>query len=196
MSDATVDLMSFLDGSGKDCPLERVRISGDETPLIPFTTSADRIMVHYCNEPEIRDYVACQGAANCPLCQGGKTPEDRLLLPVYRPIERRVGVLFLSTSMRPQALLPQLLHRTKEAEAANQRVLLFVKKGADFASFAVTHRSLNEKDDDGSQIVQQFLTDKAAGTVDLKSVVQHLSVDQLKAVGSIAAMLELKGGAL
>jgi hypothetical protein len=130
----------------------------------------------------------------CVLCQIGRARDERLLLPVYRPLDQRVGVLLLSSSMRPQALLPQLVAQVKLAEDAKKRVVLFVRRLPDNSSFAVAPRDLKAGDDDGATVVKQFLTDVEAHRVSLRSVVQHLRAEQLRAVGSIARMLELKGG--
>src|SRR4051812_11402017 len=73
-------------------PLEVVRLSADETAVVPFTSSAVQVKLHYCDQGEMQGYVHCNGE-KCALCRAGKTADERLLLPVYLPAVERIGVL-------------------------------------------------------------------------------------------------------
>lgn len=189
----TIDLRTLLDTPDSHAQLEIIRVGRDDTPVVPFTLEGIRIWVHYCEELEIKGYVACAGASGCLLCKAGRAADERLLLPVFGPISGRVGVLMISASMRPKALLPQILFHVKKAEDAGGRAVLFIKRLSDNSSFLVEGRPLEEGEDDGAAAVKRFRDDFSAGRVDLKSVVQHLSGDQLKAVAPIARRLALKG---
>ena len=61
-----MDLLTLLEagtqGTGTAGPvLEVVRLGPDETPIIVFTSKAERVTLHYCNESEINGYVQCNG---------------------------------------------------------------------------------------------------------------------------------------
>ena len=190
----TVNLLDLIPGTdGQSLSLSQVKLGRDETALVPFTLDTVPMTIHYCEEQEVRSYVACAGSG-CVLCKIGRGRDERLLLPVYVPLEQRVSVVLLSKSMRPQALLPQIVAHMKPAEEAGKRVVLFIRRLADNSSFTVNARHLRPGDDDGASLVKQFLADVEARKVNLRSIVQHLTTEQLCAVGSIARMLELKEG--
>jgi hypothetical protein len=174
-------------------PLELVRITRDEVPIIPFTMEGRPIALHYCNQPEIRGYVACIGTSCC-LCRAGYKTEQRVLLPVYVPVDKRIGVLLVSTQMRPHSLLPQLIQQVRDAEQRQERVVLFVSRDESYR-YAVTAGAARDGDDDGAAAIKQFQADVAENKVDLTSVVQHLTEEQLRAVPDIQRRLELKEGA-
>jgi hypothetical protein len=177
-----------------------VRLSEDETALLPFTDKYYEIRVHYCDEPEIKGYVACTAGTTggtCVLCQAGKRAETRCLFPVYLPTERRVGVLNVSKSMRPLALLPQLIDAIRPlqsdgAAAAPARIVLLVRRRPD-NTFELTTTPLRGDVDDGAAVIKQFVDGCAAGTVDPTAVVQRLGPEQFKAVAGIREALRIKG---
>jgi hypothetical protein len=187
-----IDMINLLDlgREPEHQPLEQVRIGRDEVPIIPFTMDGRPIALHFCGQPEIRGYVACNGPTCC-LCRAGYKAEHRVLLPVYSSVDRRVGVLLVSRSMRPHALLPELIKYVGNAE---KRIVLFVSRGDDFL-YTVTAGAVQDGDEDGAAAIKQFQADVAENKVDLTSVVQHLTEEQLRAVPEIQRRLELKGGA-
>ena len=58
--------------------------------MIPFTAAAEEVELHYCREPDVIDYVHCNGPA-CVLCQVGREKVKRQLLPVYVPAAQAAG---------------------------------------------------------------------------------------------------------
>src|SRR5260370_8767282 len=73
-------------------PLAAVRLDGNEALLLPFTTDALPVRLHYLESPAYRGYVHCTGTG-CLLCRIGRRPEERDLLPAYDAIARTVGLL-------------------------------------------------------------------------------------------------------
>ena len=195
----TINLMDLAaDGGGPDGAytpaLAAIPIKQDLVPLIPFTMSATRVWLHYCPEPELRGNVLCVGESECVLCKVGRKRDERRLLPMYHPIEQRVGVVFVTPSMQPKALLPQLLAHVKRAESDERRIVLFVRRLLDNVFFDVSAAPLRDGEDDGAGAIKQYQRDVDAGRLNPRTVVQQLSADQLRAVSSIARMLELREG--
>ena len=142
---------------------------------------------HYCSEPEVPNTVLCNGP-DCLLCRIGKKRDERILLPVYLPIDERVAVLPVSPSLRPHALLPQLA----PALTKKKPTVVFVSRRADW-TYSVTVLDLPDDMDAGEELIQKFLADYEAEKVDLTSVYQRFEPDQLGMVPSIAQMAKLKG---
>ncbi len=181
--------VNILDALQQETPatLEVIQVTESEIALIPFTPNAESLDLHYCSEIEIRSYVPCLGAA-CLLCQVGRKKEPRLLLPVYLPTANAVGVLPLSRSLRPFALLPQL----GPILQANKPMVAFVRREGR-TKFIVSTKELALDQDAGEDVIQQFMEEYKAGRVSLKSVYPSLDNSQLAQVSEIAQMMKLKG---
>ena len=180
---------------GKASPastLELVRIGFDAVPVIPFTPAMVPAHVHYLNDDEIRGFVHCNGEG-CLLCAAGRKMEDRKALPVYLPAERRIGILLMSTSMRPGALLPQMLEHVSESVKNRARVVLFISKKDNF-SFNIAAAPIRPDSDDGAAAIAQFMENWGAGRINPLSAIQTITPEQAKHVPSIARVLALKGG--
>ena len=134
--------------------LEVVRLDANDTTIIPFTADVIHLYVHYCEDPEIGGpgYVPCNQEAEgrCLACEVGRTRDERYLLPVYVPKEKAVGVLPVSPSRRPNALLPQLLTHLERKEP----VVLFLRREG--GKFAVGSAPLPPGCDDGAAAVAEF----------------------------------------
>ena len=63
--DLVKDFEAMVNGA-----LERVRLDASEIAIIPFTAEAEWVDIHYCKEPDINDYVICNGG-DCFLCKIG-----------------------------------------------------------------------------------------------------------------------------
>ncbi len=93
--------------------LGEIRVRADHRPIVLFTLERVPVVVHYCEEPVIRGYVRCNGD-DCVLCKVGKERKQQGLLPVYDPVTESIGFLSVNSSLRPNALLPQLIDRFDE----------------------------------------------------------------------------------
>jgi len=167
--------------------LSLLRITDNETPVIPFTAQVEKIKLHYCDEPEITGYVQCHGDG-CILCAIGRKPDERLLNPVYAPSTGDISVLAITPSMRPHALLPQYLPHL----SANERRILFVQK-AGMAKFRLTARPLPADVDDGRAVVEAFMARWQAGEVRLADVYSVIDNATLMTIPAIARLAQLKG---
>src|SRR5262245_4605812 len=93
--------------------LEVFRVDQQVREFITFTTQTEDVRLHYVEDPDVNSYVHCNaaagpdGAAGCLLCLIENKLEERMLLPVYDPRAGAVAVLAVSSSCRPNALLPQ-----------------------------------------------------------------------------------------
>jgi hypothetical protein len=182
-----VNLIQALETAGSVLSgLERVRISSDEIALIAFTAEAERVDLHFCREPDINDYVICNGPG-CLLCRIGREKVKRQLLPVYLPGARAVSVLPVSTSLRPGALWPQLAEALRGAEPC----AIFVARNQG-ERHRVSVIPLSEDVDAGEETIKDFLVAYNAGRIALDSVYPRVADEDLARLPEIAEILKLK----
>ena len=180
-----VNLLDVATAESNESLLEVVRLGSDETAIIPFTADSEAVDLHYCSETEINSYVICNGP-DCALCRIGRKRDQRLLLPVYLPAAGRVGILPVSRSLRPFALLPQISNVLK----ADKPMVMFVTR--DGAKYIVSTAELQKDVDGGEATIRRFLDDYEAGLYDLTSVYPRIDNEQLAAVEEIGRMMALK----
>ncbi len=99
-----------------------------------------------------------------------------------------MGVLSLSRSLRPFALLPQLGPVLK----ASNPMVAFVRR-EQRTKFIVSTKALADDVDSGEEQIRLFQQDYEAGRVSLRSVYPSLDNSQLAQVSEIAQMIKLKG---
>jgi hypothetical protein len=183
-----IDLLTEFEASSLDrTALERVRLDESETAIIPFTTEAEGLDLHYCKEPDLTDYIACNGK-NCILCQIGRAKTTRHLLPVFLPASGLIGVLPVSPSLRPRSLWPQLAQALKDGS----RKAIFVSR-VQGDSYTVTAVPLQDDVADGAEVIKTFLENHQKGTIELASVFPMVTNEQLAAIPEIDRMLKLRG---
>jgi hypothetical protein len=183
-----IDLVKELETVVNGSPdLERVRLDASQLAIIPFTSEAEPIDIHYCREPDIADYIVCNGN-DCYLCKIGREKVTRNLLPVYLPTSHAVGVLPVGTSLRPRSLWPQLVNVLKDGS----RKAVFVSR-MQGDSYTVTAVPLQDDVEDGADVIKSFLENHKKGTVRLESVFTVVANEELARIPEIAEMLKLKG---
>jgi hypothetical protein len=181
-----VNLFDLASAESVESHLQVVRLGSDETAIIPFTAESVGVDLHYCSETDINSYVVCNGP-DCVLCRIGRNRKQRQLLPVYLPTAGCVGILPVSRSFRPFALLPQILNVLK----AEKRMVMFVTR--DGAKYTVSTAELHKDVDDGKAEIKRFLENYEAGLHDLSTVYPTIENEQLASVGEIGQMIMLKG---
>ena len=181
-----VNLLDVVASESVESPLEVVRIGRDETAIIPFTADSEGVDLHYCPETEINSYVVCNGP-DCVLCRIGRKRDQRLLLPVYLPAAGCVGILPVSRSLRPFALLPQISSVLK----ADKPMVMFVTREG--AKHTVSTAELQKDVDGGEAAIRRFLDDYEAGIHCLSAVYPSIDNEQLARVEEISRMMSLKG---
>jgi hypothetical protein len=181
-----VNLLDVAAAESADSLLEVVRIGNDETAIIPFTAESEAVYIHYCPDSEINSYVLCNGPG-CVLCRIGRKRDERLLLPVYLPAAGCVGILPVSKSLRPSALLPQISNVLK---AEKPTVMFVTREGA---KFTVSTSELLNDVDGGESVIKRFLEENNAGNHDLPAVYQKIDNEQLAGIDEIGRMMALKG---
>jgi hypothetical protein len=167
--------------------LEVVKLGISEIAAVPFNSDAEIVNLHYLDSPELRGFVHCNGP-KCVLCRAGRKPEQRLLLPVYLPAGRVVGVLPISPSIRVGALRPQVMPVIK----SGRRAVMFISK-ADNVKFVVTTRDLGDDMDDGAAAIKSFMPRWEAGEVKLADVFQQVDNRTLAGLPDIGGILKMKG---
>jgi hypothetical protein len=181
-----VNLLDVVAAEATQSMLEVIRLGSDETAIITFTADSETVDLHYCSETEINSYVICNGPG-CVLCRIGRKRDQRLLLPVYLPAAGCVGILPVSQSLRPFALLPQIANVLK----ADKSMVMFVTREG--AKYTVSTTEL-QKDVDGGEIaIRRFLDNYEAGLHVLADVYPRIDNEQLANVEEIARMMSLKG---
>jgi hypothetical protein len=181
-----VNLLDLAVTESVESNLEVVRLGSDETAILPFTASGESVDIHYCSETEINSYVVCNGP-DCVLCRIGRKKDPRLLLPVYLPIAGCVGILPVSQSFRPHALLPQILNVLK----AEKPMVMFLTR--DGAKYIVSTVDLPKDVDGGEAVIKRFVEDYEAGLHDLTSVYPKIDNEYLANVPGISRSMSFKG---
>ena len=187
MTNNIIDLSEIAQEGIKNTSIELVRLNEDETPIVLFTVTAVITELHWCGESEIYSYVQCNGE-DCVLCQIGRKKDTRYLIPVYLPVEKSIGILPVSPSMRPYALLPQLTNIFNNEEPK----LVFIKKSG-AAKFNVSSVPIPDNYDVGDEQILKFYEENKDGLSNLESVYQKIDNQVLKMVPEIGSRLELKG---
>lgn len=188
MSESQSNKVNLLDVAAAETAeslLEVVRLGSDETAIIPFTADSEAVDLHYCSETEINSYVICNGP-DCVLCRIGRKRDQRLLLPVYLPASGCIGILPVSRSLRPFALLPQISNVLK----AEKPMVMFVSREG--AKYTVSTAGLAADVDGGEAVIKRFVDDCDAGRHDLSSVYPRIDNEQLAGVEGIGRMMTLK----
>lgn len=167
--------------------LQLVRPEANEVAVIPFTTDMALVKLHYSDLKEIPGWIQCNGDP-CVLCQAGRKVEERVLLPVYLPASKAIGVLPISPSSRPGSLRPPVM----AALRSEQKVALIISK-PDRMSFRVQAVDLKPHMDDGAKVVKAFLKRWEADQIDLTAVYAKVDNADLAELPSLAAILQFKG---
>jgi hypothetical protein len=175
------------EGGGSNQALELVRLGANQVAVLPFTSDTEVVKLHYCDNPELRSFVRCNGPG-CVLCRAGRSADERALLPVFVPTSGAVAVLPISPSSRPGALRPQVFPILR----SGRRVVLLLRK-ADQVKFEVATFDLAEDVDDGAAVIKAFQARWDDGLVKLSSVFPQLDNRTLADIPGIAAMLKIKG---
>ena len=181
-----INLLEVAAAESGEAPLEMVRLAEDETAFTFFTAETEAAEIHYCSETEIRGYVLCNGP-DCLLCRIGRKRDQRLLLPVYLPAVGCVGILPVSRSLRPFALLPQISNVLK----MEKPMVMFVTREG--AKYSVSTAEIQKDVDGGEAAIKRFVQDYESGHLNLATVYQRIENEQLADVGEIARMMSLKG---
>jgi len=181
-----VNLLDVAVTDSTESLLGVVRLGSDETAIIPFTADSESVDLHYCSETEINGYVICNGS-DCLLCRIGRKRDQRLLLPVYLPAAGCIGILPISRSLRPFALLPQISNVLK----AEKPMVMFVTREG--AKYTISTAELQKDVDGGEAAIKRFLDDDQAGVLDLTTVYPRVDNEQLANVEEIGRMMALKG---
>ena len=181
-----VNLLDVAAAETAEPIIEVIRLGSDETAIIPFTADSEAVDLHYCSETEINSYVICNGL-DCVLCRIGRKRVQRLLLPVYLPAAGCVGILPVSRSLRPFALLPQISNVLK---ASKPMVIFVTREGA---KYSVSTAELQKNVDGGESAIRRFLDDYEAGIHVLSVVYPRIDNEQLASVEEIGRMMSLKG---
>ena len=170
--------------------IAEIRLDGNERLVVPFTKSIVEAHVHYLDYHSLTGYVHCNGNG-CLLCQIGRHPDIRDLLPVYDPVAQTVGVLAVSPNMRPQALKPQLMPVLRLLQQG-QRVLIGIKK-LDKWRYTVTILPLPAGAEDGAAEINKFLQGFQADAIDPRGIYPQMDNEALASITEVANQLRLRG---
>lgn len=192
MTAGPVDILGLWDseaGAATPETLAPVRVGSEEVLIVPFTTTAIPVDLHFLDFRSSRGYVRCHGPG-CLLCRVGRRPERRDLLPVYDVLGRSVSVLPIGTSLRPHALRPQLAPILRRA-MGGERLIVSLRR-EDY-KFLVATLIRGEGVDDGAGTIASFRSRFEAGQVDLAAVYPSLANEELAQVDEVRSLLAAKG---
>ncbi len=170
--------------------LEEIRLDEHEQFVGIFTDRIREVTVHFLRYPALKGFAHCNGT-DCLLCQIGRHPEQRDLLPVYDPVRRSVVVLSVPATCRPQGLKAQLTPLLVKAHRGTVVLASVRKTGWD--TFEVRELPAVEGADDGAEQITSFDEGFRQGVVDLARIYALVDNAVLAAVPEIAAVMKLKG---
>lgn len=183
----TCDIFDFLEELPPQTNVfELIKIGSTEVAVNPFVSTCIPVTLHYCEENELGGWVICNGK-NCTLCDIGKKPEQRLLLPVFLPTEDKIGVLSIPKTKTPRSLLPQLAPALKQP---GKNTVFLSREGS---KYNVTTKPLAPGANGGAKLMKAFIDEFDQGDIDLTSIFTKLTNDELLEVDAIHKMAELKG---
>lgn len=180
-----IDFKNLGDNSEHTSDLRLVRLDRSQTAVVFFTSSGEKIDVHYCSEPEIQNYVRCNDE-HCVLCaiQNEKVP--RYLLPIYLLVSRVIAILAVSPSMRPKALLPQVLMILK---SASEPTAALISRQSN-TQFSVEPQPLPAEVDAGEVLIAEFMGQYRADKIKPSEVYLQISNEELRRLPEIAQMVK------
>jgi hypothetical protein len=170
--------------------LEEIRIDANERLLVLFTTAIDVADVHYLDYPSMPGYVGCNGT-DCLLCKIGRKLETRDCLPAYDLLAKKVGVVPVTTNMRPGALKPQLIPHMDRV-AKGERYVLAVRK-LDKYRFGVESLALQENADDGAQQMAVYQKEYEAGAISPASIYSQVTNEVIASLPEVKTMMAARG---
>ena len=166
---------------------ELVQFDGNETPVIPFSAEGVRVSIHFLDDPNYRGYLRCNGPP-CLLCRVGRTLEERILVPVYRPGMKVIDVVALTPNMKPVGLKPQLL----KVIASGEPKVALIRKASN-SKFELPASAIPEDLDDGSAVIADFTKRVQSGESDLSDVYPLYDNRLLMEFQSVASIVKIKG---
>lgn len=169
----------------KSHELKQLRISANETAIVPFTKDIEEVVLHYCEDPGLKGYHHCNGE-NCIVCRIGVQKERRVLLPVYAPTEEAISVLVISPNMRPYSLAPQLIPLLN----SDQELILFVSR-VDNTKYKVESSKFSDSIDSGDAVIKEFRHRYIEGN--LAEIFPRYDNEILAGIQSVDRMMKLKG---
>jgi hypothetical protein len=171
--------------------LEIFRIGRDEKPGVLFTRQHQVAYAHYCSESELKCYVICNAdndSDHCLLCQIGKKKVKRLLFPLVSLETGNVEVLPVSDSLRPYALLPQILNVLE----ADRRLVSFFSQ--ENYQYTINNFKLDKAERNMiSGAIKSFKKSWKAREIDLASVYQRVSNSTLLNYSELKYKASLRG---
>lgn len=190
MVDALEKWKSDIEGPRQDS-LQLLRLDNNDRLLVPFTGNILPINVHWWDGTN-RGYYQCNGG-DCILCRIGRGRQQKHLLPLYDVMSQTVGVLAISEAKGPNALRPKLMEMLEVAKANPGKTLLVTIRAATSAIYSVHWSDLPPGADDGRSVIKDFAERLQAGTVQLGSVYQKLSNEELASLPDIANFIATRG---
>jgi hypothetical protein len=170
-----------------DDRLKYVGLSDNETPVIMFTKEVVETTLHYCKEPEIKTYIHCNGP-DCLLCATGVKQVNMKMTPVYQLESDEIGVLSFTDSMKPMALLPQMLNVFGNPLPQ----VLFIRKESS-TKFHLSARPVPKGLNFGEDRIAAFMADWGNDKYDLKTINATYTNIQLAYLPGIRQILQIKG---
>lgn len=188
----TIDFADLARGESTSRPnfdgqLKYVALSDSETSVVMFTRRVVEATLHYCQEPSIKTYIHCNGP-DCVLCAIGVKQVNMKMTPVYLPDSDEVGVLSFTDTMRPMALLPQMLNVLGNPLPQ----ILFIRK-ENSSKFDLTARPMPKGLNVGEATIAAFMADWENERYDLETINARYTNFQLGYMPGIRQKLLMKG---
>ena len=161
------DLTQDFENDDDQSELKVIRIGGDEVAVSPITKSYAKGYLHYLKTGEYTGYSICNFEIHgrCAACDAGIPRNKRIFLAVVDLASKQVGILLVSTSLRPKALLPPVINILKSDKA----VAVFIRREGQ--EYSVNTKELTQsKRKEIKPIIKDFMKQYEDGKIDITDV--------------------------
>lgn len=169
-----------------------VSIANSKVPVVLFTTHNETVVLHYVEDQEDRGhYMQCSGD-DCILCDIGIYKVNKMLIPVYDVKTRKIGLLSVTESNRPDALLPKIIVGFQKAVQSEKYIKMIIESKRDgrYTTYEASYKILDKVEQSVLNAIDLFNTDVIANEVPLGSIYPVKTRNELLQIPKIRRLAE------
>ena len=184
----------YKNASGKEDQLEQVKY-GDGVGIVLFTNEVETSFVHDLKKiAGMQTKVQCNKIGdhgNCILCNAKISRTERILLPVYDPLEISVKILNMALSLENKSLFPLVNRYLKNLER-RPRTTLYITMAPDFA-FSLDPIEFHGDESALLDTIEEFREKQTQGKIDFKSVIDTMDNERMGSFPIVQRKLKIFG---